>query len=226
VVLTGEDAAVLIPSSVLNLHTICSEESIRYALNGVLFQRDPGGACCAAASCTRRLLVARWDENDAHKDGPAAAALLAHAPAAGVAFSRLVPADVVADLAKLLGEPWPVGTTNRGWLSLEEPAADPDRYRLAVAQRRGVVEMAGPCSQGRFPPWRELLGALAPAGAAGCRIDPHLLGTLAAALEAVTGGESVKMAIVPPNGPIRLESDRGAGAVVSATGLVSCIQGN
>jgi hypothetical protein len=59
---THTENDMLIPLRVLNLHRIAAQESTRYLMNVVRFERDDDMKPLAVATDSKALVVARWDE--------------------------------------------------------------------------------------------------------------------------------------------------------------------
>jgi hypothetical protein len=138
----GGRATMLIPSRILAVHQCCGGEGGRYTFAAVQFGRDADGRCWAAATDEVVLLAADWDDGGFLAEGPAE-----HMPTPG--FSQLVPAAAVRRLAEL------VGGGAGGAAVLGEPGGA--GYALSAADRPARLTLTGPCAEGKFPPWRDVL---------------------------------------------------------------------
>jgi hypothetical protein len=210
---------MLIPASVLALWRVCAGESTRYAMTGVRFAREPDGMAVAAATDSKRLLVARWKE-------PTEVPEFTDPTDRRPDFAVMVPADS----AGLLEE---VGKTlrleGRAWAALEE-SGDPGRFDLTLAtlgtnkrHPAAAFNLTGRSVEGRFAPWQEVSAEMdAKAGKpnAECRLDPVLLrGLLEAAALASGDGDSFALGFAPAGKRVRFTHESND-HVVSLTGYM------
>jgi hypothetical protein len=210
---------MLIPASVLALWRVCAGESTRYAMTGVRFARGPDGTAVAAATDSKRLLVARWRE-------PTEVPEFTDPTDRRPDFAVMVPADSaellerVGTIARLEG---------RAWAALEE-STDPGRFDLTLAtledNRRhpaAAFNLTGQAVEGKFPPWEEMASGIdAKAGEpnAECRLDPVLLrGLMEAAALASGDGASFSLGFAPAGKWVRFRHKSNDG-VVSLTGYL------
>jgi hypothetical protein len=178
---------MIFPLRLLNLYRACAADSVRYALTGVLFERDAKGQCRAVATDSKMLVVVEFAEP---ADPPAVAAALAvdHTATPGVA--RVVPATALKSLVltwKKAGRAKVAGQ-HAGWAALSE-GGDGPAFRLAAELGCGRMAVEDRPVEGRFPPYKEVLAKTDGEPAKSATFDPALVATLAGVLNDVLGNE-------------------------------------
>lgn len=127
---------MLIPHAVFPIERLCGESN-RYALSGVLLERD-GGECRAVVTDARVLLVAEWTEPVASPYDDSAR---------GDSYRRLVNGAAWVDAGKALKTS---AKDAGGWLHLDERDGSVEVCTLAVRCDLPTLDM-------RFPPYRDLM---------------------------------------------------------------------
>jgi hypothetical protein len=162
---------MLFPPRLLALSAACARENTRYAMTGVLFERDGSGACRAVATDSKMLVVADFTEPP---DCETTSRKLRTPHEATLDFRQMVPGRTLAALAGLLAANPSRKETTCPHVALREPD-ESHQFRLTAELDCGIVAIEGPCDEGRFPPWGEILSEPASNTMGAMAFRPELL---------------------------------------------------
>jgi hypothetical protein len=145
---------MIIPRNVLALRAVADTNSTRYALGGICLEREERGPV-AVATDGRRMLVARWTEENA----PPVGEFPARAP---VGAQVIVPADACSKIEKM-------GKATNGMVkkfpALGNVIVDESKFdrgapvKTLAYDGEHVHEFAPTAIEGRFPLWRDVVDA-------------------------------------------------------------------
>ena len=190
-----------LPTSVVNVASVCGKEDVRYPLTGVQLEWDKDGNACVVATDTRRLMVARFGDITA-TDQPG---------------SALIDGKEFKDIGKMAGK-------------LPNLILETDTLNGHATFYAGVKSAKVLTNERRYPSWREVMPTYHPPmpcpgnshAAATIKVDGKLLAELIQGmLKTVDGGDDHRTITlsVPLNstGPVLIQAD---GDKVSATGVL------
>lgn len=144
---------MLVPRSAFAARKICDLQASRFALGGVLLERDADGRPFAVATDGRRLIALTWKEDDAANYPPVAGC--DPSPVAGC--SMLLPAAICDQAAKTKAgakSPKPILRN----IAIDEH--DAESVAMMATDQNETARIDARQMEGRFPRWRDVVPQL------------------------------------------------------------------
>ncbi len=215
---------MLIPKEVLNsgIEKVCDKESLRYALGGVLLERDSSdpGLAYAAATDGKALIVLRWRDDDRAEYPTIDGCSAVDQPDEPI--RAIVGADTWKTLAKMPPKRHPREILTQ--LAVDERRSQGEK--LVVGTTTGDESTVRTVRQldGRFPEWRNVLDIYHEhASPNWLRVDPQYLATIATIMQKATAQDKTAIESYGIAEPIVLAAD---GETVSGIGLIMPFTGD
>ena len=212
---------MLVPNRVFPVHTFCDNESSRYALGGVLFERSKGTPY-AVSTDGRAMVAASWDEMPAGESKTPKEMLAKVADySAIIAAEACKKAPKLVKLSKRLLQSKPA----LAHVAIHEGATN-GKSPMFVTDLEQNVAVDAPTIEGRFPAWRDVIPGYNRGNSVSVCVDPHYLADIlktVATIGTTEEARGVVLTIKDKDTPVLVTADH-AGA--RAVGVVMPLRGS
>lgn len=208
---------MLIPREVFDVLKVAARESSRYAINGVLVERESDEQCNAVCTDGRRLLCLSWDDTEARHDYPCGDAN--SAPVEG--FEWVINGGDWSEAKNLAPKNGGVKPVLQNVLLDEHHKPNTELVFVGtdLSKRRTLEVTPADC---HFPKYRDVIPEYDDDDCVRIGVNPKLFAELLKVMADVATDEESKgvTLIVPkdPARPIRIEAEAASG--VKATGVL------